>query len=92
MNSSFQRFSHSVAYWVTSAVGLSSLKPFSITSGATLPVGSITSSGSSRPSRTSAVIVSIWEKSTGVAIAARLRIGISGWRAAESRLSTPPKQ
>ena len=92
MNSSFQRFSHSVAYCVTSAVGLSSLKPFSITSGGTLPVGSTTSSGSSRPSRTSAVIVSICEKSTGVAISARLRIGSSGWRAAESRLSTPPKQ
>ena len=92
MNSSFQRFSHSVAYWVTSAVGLSSLKPFSITSGGDV-AGRLDDVLRVEPAvaheRRDRLHL---EKSTGVAIAARLRIGISGWRAAESSESTPPKQ
>ena len=77
---------------MTSASGVSIRNELSITSAGTLPVASRRVSGSTRPSCIIDVIGPMWRVSIGVAITARLRIGMSVLPATDSSDSTPPKQ
>jgi hypothetical protein len=92
MYSLFSSFSRRLAYIVASPVTLADVSPRSTASAGTLPVSSTRSDRSTRRSRSIVVIPPIAAKSIGVAMSESERSGISGWPAAKSSDSTPPKQ
>ncbi len=71
-------------------MGLSTRKALRMTSGGTLPVSSMTSSGPSRPPENIRPNIPISPNSTGVAMVMSEATGSSGCAAASSSESSPP--